>query len=100
MYPDELVPDYAMDQILGKVAQNGSSILTSAKAWSITAFERLFRDRGLPLAIRSDNGVPFASPNALFNLSKPRFGGSGSGLRSNASSWAIPNGTAGTSACT
>ena len=34
------------------------------------AFERLFRDRGLPQAIRSDNGVPFASPNALFNLSK------------------------------
>ncbi len=28
------------------------------------------RDRGLPPAIRSDNGVPFASPNALFNLSK------------------------------
>src|SRR4051794_12001302 len=25
---------------------------------------------GLPLAIRSDNRVPFASPNALFNLSK------------------------------
>jgi transposase InsO family protein len=37
---------------------------------AFTAFERLFRDRGLPLAIRSDNGVPFASPNALFNLSK------------------------------
>jgi transposase InsO family protein len=35
-----------------------------------TAFERLFRERGLPLSIRSDNGVPFASPNALFNLSK------------------------------
>jgi hypothetical protein len=35
-----------------------------------TAFEQLFRERGLPLAIRSDNGVPFASPNALFNLSK------------------------------
>jgi transposase InsO family protein len=34
------------------------------------AFERLFQDRGLPVAIRSDNGVPFASPNALFNLSK------------------------------
>lgn len=34
------------------------------------AFEHLFRERGLPLAIRSDNGVPFASPNALFNLSK------------------------------
>jgi transposase InsO family protein len=35
-----------------------------------TAFEQLFRERGLPLAIRSDNGVPFASPKALFNLSK------------------------------
>src|SRR5512141_168776 len=37
---------------------------------AITAFEQLFRARGLPAAIRSDNGVPFASPNALFNLSK------------------------------
>src|SRR4249920_3107151 len=37
---------------------------------TITAFEQLFVERGLPGAIRSDNGVPFASPNALFNLSK------------------------------
>jgi transposase InsO family protein len=37
---------------------------------AITAFERLFAERGLPAAIRSDNGVPFASPNGLFNLSK------------------------------
>ena len=37
---------------------------------AFTAFDRLFRDHGLPCAIRSDNGVPFASPNALFNLSK------------------------------
>jgi transposase InsO family protein len=37
---------------------------------AFTAFERLFAERGLPLVIRSDNGVPFASPNALFNLSK------------------------------
>jgi transposase InsO family protein len=37
---------------------------------AITAFERLFRARGLPAAIRSDNGVPFASPNGLYNLSK------------------------------
>src|SRR5262245_16265780 len=37
---------------------------------AITAFERLFRERGLPHSIRSDNGVPFASPNALFNLSR------------------------------
>jgi transposase InsO family protein len=37
---------------------------------AFSAFERLFKERGLPLAIRSDNGVPFASANALFNLSK------------------------------
>ena len=37
---------------------------------TITAFERLFRERGLPSAIRSDNGVPFAAPNALFQLSR------------------------------
>src|SRR5579863_10334143 len=37
---------------------------------AITAFEQLFKERGLPSAIRSDNGVPFASPNGLFNLSK------------------------------
>jgi transposase InsO family protein len=37
---------------------------------AFTAFERLFKERGLPAAIRSDNGVPFASANALFNLSK------------------------------
>ena len=37
---------------------------------TFTAFERLFKERGLPHAIRSDNGVPFASPNSLFNLSR------------------------------
>ena len=35
---------------------------------AITAVEQLFQERGLPLAIRSDNGVPL--PNALFNRSK------------------------------
>ncbi|ALC13744.1 integrase core domain-containing protein [Sphingopyxis sp. 113P3] len=34
------------------------------------AFEQLFKERGLPGAIRSDNGVPFASPNGLYNLSR------------------------------
>jgi transposase InsO family protein len=37
---------------------------------TFTAFRQLFAERGLPAAIRSDNGVPFASPNSLFNLSK------------------------------
>ena len=32
--------------------------------------ERLFKERGLPANIRSDNGVPFASAQALFHRSK------------------------------
>ena len=37
---------------------------------ALDAFHRLFQERGLPDAIRSDNGLPFASPNGLYNLSK------------------------------
>ena len=33
-------------------------------------FERAFQDYGLPRAIRTDNGVPFASAHALYGLSK------------------------------
>jgi putative transposase len=33
-------------------------------------FERVFKDFGLPLAIRTDNGIPFASRSAFFGLSK------------------------------
>jgi len=35
----------------------------------IEAFVRLFGERGLPAAIRSDNGLPFASPNGLYTIS-------------------------------
>lgn len=38
--------------------------------FAFSVFERAFRDYGLPNAIRTDNGVPFASPNALFGLSR------------------------------
>jgi len=37
---------------------------------AITVFERAFQDFGLPGAIRTDNGVPFSCPRALFGLSK------------------------------
>jgi len=37
---------------------------------ALDAFQRLFAEHGLPDAIRSDNGGPFASPNGLYNLSK------------------------------
>jgi len=40
------------------------------QAGTIPVFQRLFQERGLPDAIRSDNGVPFASPNGLYGLSR------------------------------
>jgi len=46
------------------------ALSTTKEAYAFTVFERLFKEYGLPAAIRTDNGVPFASPNALFNLSK------------------------------
>lgn len=38
--------------------------------FAFSVFERVFKDYGLPGAIRTDNGAPFASGNALFGLSK------------------------------
>lgn len=45
--------------------------LESTKSrFAFTIFERVFKDFGLPDAIRTDNGIPFASPNAFFGLSR------------------------------
>ncbi|MGA8989053.1 MAG: hypothetical protein WB500_01475, partial [Rhodoplanes sp.] len=43
---------------------------STREAYAFSVFESAFKEFGLPTAIRTDNGVPFASPNALFNLSK------------------------------
>jgi putative transposase len=43
---------------------------TTKETYAFAVFESAFKEFGLPRAIRTDNGVPFASPNALFNLSK------------------------------
>lgn len=46
------------------------SLETTQEKYAITAFERVFKEYGLPTAIKTDNGVPFSSPNALFGLSR------------------------------
>jgi putative transposase len=43
---------------------------STREAYAFAVFERAFKDYGLPQAIRTDNGVPFASPWALYQLSK------------------------------
>jgi putative transposase len=84
--PNELwCTDYKGEFLLGNhqycypltVTDHASRYLLTCEAlsstkedYAFTVFERLFKDRGLPANIRSDNGVPFASAHALFNLSK------------------------------
>src|SRR5438874_3687831 len=84
--PNELwCTDYKREFLLGNrqycypltVTDHASRFLLTCEALSstrqgfaFTVFERLFQERGLPAHIRRDNGVPFASAHALFNLSK------------------------------
>jgi hypothetical protein len=84
--PNELwCTDYKGEFLLGNhkycyplaVTDHASRYLLTCEAlsstkenYAFTVFERLFEERGLPANIRSDNGVPFASAHALFNLSK------------------------------
>ena len=46
------------------------ALSTTQERFAFTVFDRTFRECGLPAAIRTDNGVPFASPTALYRLSK------------------------------
>jgi putative transposase len=46
------------------------ALSTTQEQFAFTVFERTFKAFGLPRVIRTDNGVPFASPHALYGLSK------------------------------
>ena len=43
---------------------------SNKEMYAFSVFERVFKEFGLPEAIRTDNGVPFASPHSLYGLSK------------------------------
>jgi len=45
-------------------------LASTKETFAFTVFERVFREYGLPHAIRTDNGIPFSSPHALFGLSR------------------------------
>jgi putative transposase len=59
------ITDFASRYLL---ACEGLSTTNTMFAYSV--FERAFKDFGLPRAIRTDNGSPFASANSLFGLTK------------------------------
>ena len=45
-------------------------LASTKEVGAFPVFERVFKEFGLPNAIRTDNGVPFASAHALFGLSR------------------------------
>jgi hypothetical protein len=56
------------DSLVLALANHASRFLLTGEArsstkedYALTVFERLFKERGLPANIRSDNGVPFSS---------------------------------------
>ncbi len=48
------------------------ALSTTQERYAFGVFERAFQDFGLPAAIRTDNGVPFASAHALYGLRSNR----------------------------
>ena len=75
------------------------ALSTTQERFAFTAFDRAFKEFGLPQAIRTDNGVPFAGPRRYIGSASSRCGGSAWGFRSNGFNRAIPSKTAGMSAC-
>ena len=59
------ISDYASRYLLACEA-----LSTTQERYAFSVFERAFQDFGLPDALRTDNGVPFASAHALYGLSK------------------------------
>src|SRR2546422_4460386 len=59
------IPDSASRYLL-----TCEALLTTQEKFAFTVFEQTFQAFGLPGAIRTDNGVPFASRHALYGLSK------------------------------
>ncbi len=46
------------------------ALSSTREVYAFTVFERVFQEYGLPQTIRTDNGVPFATANALYGLSR------------------------------
>src|SRR5579863_3118817 len=59
------ITDFASRYLIGCEALENTQAM-----YAFSVFERAFKDFGLPGAIRTDNGAPFASANSLFGLTR------------------------------
>jgi putative transposase len=75
------------------------ALSTTQERYAFGVFERAFQDFGLPQAIRTDNGVPFASAHALYGSASCRCGGCDSGFSWSGSRRGTPNRMAVMSGC-
>jgi len=59
------ITDYASRYLLACDAMTGTN-----EVFAFECFTKAFKEFGMPDAIRTDNGVPFASGNSFYNLTK------------------------------
>ena len=59
------ITDYASRYLLCCEA-----LSTTREDFAFETFTRIFKEHGLPKSIRTDNGIPFASGNSLYGLTK------------------------------
>lgn len=59
------ITDFSSRYLIACEAQESTK-----EQFAFSVFEKAFQEYGLPRGIRTDNGVPFASPMAIFNLSR------------------------------
>ena len=59
------ITDYATRYLL-----TCEALSTTQEMYAFSVIERTVKQYGLPAAIRTDNGVPFGAPNALYGLSR------------------------------
>lgn len=59
------ITDYASRYLL-----TCEALSTTQEMYAFAVFERTCKEYGLPAAIRTDSGVPFGAPNALYGLSR------------------------------
>jgi putative transposase len=88
------ITDYASRYLLACDA-----LSTTQATFAFAVFDRAFKDFGFSLAIRTDHGVPFAAPRALYRLSKLAVWWLRLGIHLERIAPGHPQQTAGTSGC-
>ena len=63
-------PEPSADRCPSRYLITCEALSTTRETYAFAVFERAFKDFGLPRAIRTDNRIPFACPNALYGLSR------------------------------